>query len=47
MWKTKIADVVRKDFDKAENNARNKMGFTENVKRKNITSLTLRVFLTH
>ena len=40
MWKTKIADVVREDFgvalwDKAENNARNKMGFTENVKRKN------------
>jgi len=40
MWKTKIADVVMEDFsrgvwDKAENNARNKMGFTENVRRKN------------
>jgi len=27
----------REDFDKAENNARNKMGFSENVKGKNIT----------
>jgi predicted ATP-dependent endonuclease of OLD family len=40
MWKTKIDDVVREDFgvtvwDKAENNARNKMGFTDNVRRKN------------
>lgn len=40
MWKTKIADVVMEDFgtdvwEKAENNARKKMGFTENVKRKN------------
>ncbi|MEA3280124.1 MAG: hypothetical protein U9Q38_05950 [Thermodesulfobacteriota bacterium] len=40
MWKTKIDDVVREDFskdiwEKAENNARNKMGFTENVRRKN------------
>ena len=40
MWKTKIDDVVIEDFgrnvwEKAENNARKKMGFTENVKRKN------------
>jgi predicted ATP-dependent endonuclease of OLD family len=40
MWKTKIADVVMEGFgkdvwEKAENNARKKMGFTENVKRKN------------
>jgi hypothetical protein len=40
MWKTNIGDVVREDFgaavwDKAENNARNKMGFTDNVRRKN------------
>jgi len=40
MWKTKIVDVVMEDFsedvwDKAENNARNKMGFAENVRRKN------------
>ena len=40
MWKTKIADVVMEDFGtdvwgKAENNARTKMGFTENVRRKN------------
>ena len=40
MWKTKIADVVMEDFgtdvwEKAENNARTKMGFTENVRRKN------------
>ena len=40
MWKTKIADVVMEDFskdvwEKAENNARIKMGFTDNVRRKN------------
>ena len=40
MWKTKIADVVMEEFskdvwEKAENNARIKMGFTDNVRRKN------------
>jgi len=40
MWKTKIDNVVIEDFgrdvwEKAENNTRNKMGFTENVRRKN------------
>jgi len=40
MWKTKIADVVMEDFSKdvwkkAENNARKKMGFSDNVRRKN------------
>jgi len=40
MWKTKIADVVMEDFggdvwEKAENNAKIKMEFTENVRRKN------------
>jgi putative ATP-dependent endonuclease of OLD family len=40
MWKTTIADVVMEDFskdvwEKTENNARNKMGFTDNVRRKN------------
>jgi len=40
MWKTKLGEVVIEGFsrdvwDKAEKNARKKMGFTENVRRKN------------